>query len=309
MVRHPWLLLLPIVLDLFFWSGPPLVMSEGLIERIVAPFDPTGPNAAALSGELAADLPAMVETLRAQLSSLNLWTLLIPVLLFWPTVLAGQGAGTAMLPAWQVSSLGQVLLISLSLMALGLALNVFWLHGLARSLREQPWLAQIVTVLRQSLRHALRLVAIGLLLLAALLGFLVPATFGLALVSLLVPALGQLLTSLLAIGTLWLSLWFMLHLYFTVAAVIVEDQGVLQAPWSSFQIVRRFFWSTLGFILISTLLSVGFQLIWVRIDASAMGRMISVLGNAMLGTAIALAMLIFFKQRFQLVQKSEVRGT
>jgi hypothetical protein len=291
MVRHPWLLLLPIALDIFFWAGPPLVMSQGLIERIVAPFDPNGPNAAALSGELAPDLPVMIESLRAQLSSLNLWTLLIPVLLFWPTVLAGQGAESALLPGWQVDSLGQVLLISLSLIALGLVLNVFWLHGLARSLREQPWLAQI---------------AIGLLLLAALLGFLVPATFGLALVSLLVPALGQLLASLLAIGTLWLSLWFLLHLYFTVAAVIVEDQGVLQAPWSSFQIVRRFFWSTLGFILISTLLTVGFQLIWVRIDATAMGRMISVLGNAMLGTAIALAMLIFFKQRFQLVQKPEV---
>ncbi len=39
MLRNPSLVLLPLLLDLFFWVGPPLVLGPELVEAVVAPFD------------------------------------------------------------------------------------------------------------------------------------------------------------------------------------------------------------------------------------------------------------------------------
>ncbi|MDQ4075177.1 MAG: hypothetical protein M3220_02900 [Chloroflexota bacterium] len=305
-MQHPWLLLLPILLDLFFWMGPPISLEPALVDTVTAPFDPQGPNAAELSQGLATDLSLFYEGLQSQLRAVNLWTFLVPAVLFWPTVAAGEPAEAAaeMASGMQVDSAGTVLLIIVGLSLLGFWLNMLWLHVVARGMRDKPLFAKLGELLRNASRHALRFVGLILLLLVAFIGVLVPLSVAVALVTFLLPGVGQFLASLVTLGAMWLVLWLGIHFYFTAGAIVLDDAGIIQSLGNSVRIVRRFFWSAFGFVLLSTLLSTGFQLIWSPMSAaSPAGYATSIIGNAALGTAIVAAMFIFYKDRVRLVKQ------
>ncbi len=298
--RNPWLLLLPVLADLFFWLAPPLRLAPGLVEMLVAPFEPAG--AATLPGTLGNDVGAVYEALNGLLGETNLWTFLLLPFLFWPT-LAGRPSPSPTVGAegaLQVGQIGSVLGILVALALFGLWLNVFWLHIVADSRREGETLswASLPVRARQSVRHALRWLLLFMGLIALLVGLLVPLSIGVAVVTLVVPAIGQGLASLLTLGTSWGALWVGLHLYFSIAAIVLDDVPVLQAARQSLAVVRRHFWGALGFIGLGMLLSAGFQGIWGWLSAvSAAGHGTSIVANAALGTTIAAAMFLFYEQR------------
>lgn len=303
--RHPWLLLLPILFDLFLWFTPPLGLDPALVARLTAPLDPQGANAAILTPEMVQELTALHEGIRAQGGRVNLWSYAASPFLFWPTVLAGQvqPGNHATATVWHLSSLAGVGGVALLLMAVGLLVNVAWLNGVARGLRPEGGSLALPTfgalLLRQCLRLALIAVAVAIAFLAALF----PLSFLIAIVTLLAPGLGTFLSSFVALGSLWGVLWLCVHLYFTPAAVVMAGQGVWQAPWLSVTLVRRFFMSALGFIGLCTLLTWGFQLVWAALGSSAIGRVVGIVGNAALGSALTAAMFIFFTQRAALLRQ------
>lgn len=296
--RQPWLLLLPILLDLFFWIGPPIRLGPELAAALAAPFDPAQLAGMEESAELATQMKLVEESILSLAGGWNLWSLLVPPMLFLPTVLAGR-SDVGVAGGLQLDGAGAVLAVALLLGLVGLWINVLWLTGVARTVGGDLSVSSPGGLVRRSLRLTGRLLAIGLLLLALLIGMLIPLSLLLAVVTLLLPAVGQGLASLTALVSFWAVLWVAIHLYFTAAAVVLVNEGVIRAPWLSVTITRRFFSSAIGFILISTLLSTGFQFIWSALGSSAVGRAASIVGNAALGTAIALAMMIFVGQRAQ----------
>lgn len=313
MIQNPWLLLLPVLFDLFYWFAPPLILGPELVTILLTPFDPQGANAALLATrpELMAEFPALYESMEELVSEFNLWQFFISSYLFWPTILAGQVPDAESISAmqkigWQLTNFGHVALSLIGVIVVGLFFNVFWLHGIAYSVqKKENGIANLATLLRQTAQHGLRLLIMGLVFLTIFFGGLFPLSFVLAVIMLLLPGVGACLYSIAIVLILWLLFWLAIHLYFTVAAVIVADQSLLQAPWLSIRLVRRFFRSGLGFILICTLLTWGFQVVWNGFS-SEIGRLVSIIGNAALGTAIAAAMMIFFGERYpMLIQESK----
>lgn len=313
MIQNPWLLLLPILFDLFYWFAPPLILGAELVTLLLTPFDPEGANAAlfATRPELAIEFTGLYDTLENFASGINLWQFFVSSYLFWPSALVSQfpdASAVALMQerGWQLTHVGNVVSSVLGLIITGLFVNVFWLHGVAisvqkRETKENP-LIDLARAMRPTLKHTLQLLIMGLVFLMIFMGALFPLSFVLAVVMLLLPAVGACLYSFAIIGILWLLFWLAVHLYFTIAAMIMQNKGLLQAPWLSIQVVRRFLRSGLGFVLLCTILTWGFQIVWGSLN-SDVGRIISITGNAALGTGIAAAMMIFFEERYSIFKE------
>ena len=82
--------------------------------------------------------------------------------------------------------------------------------------------------------------------------------------------------------------------------MMIAEQGLLGAPLLSIRLVRHDFRSAITLIGLSMLLSWGFQLVWSWLASVTEGTIISIFGSAALGTAIAIAMMLFFSQRYEL---------
>jgi hypothetical protein len=315
MGRNLSLLLLPILFDLFYWLMPPLRLGPELIALLVSPFDPQGANAALVTGELASDMALVYEMVELQLSQLNIWGFFVPSLLFWPSALTGQVSEVAPISLlqgegviWQLNSFMDVLLVLMGLMLAGLVVNVFWLHTIACSVQQRAWLGELLMLWRKTVRDSLRLLIMALVFLFIGGGALFMLSIILGIIMLLLPTVGVLLYSVVTIGLLWLIFWLLVHLYFTLAAMMLANQGLLAAPLLSMRLVRHDFRSAMTLIGLSMLLSWGFQLVWSWLAPVELGLIISIFASAALGTAITMAMMLFFTQRYELFQKHVEQG-
>ena len=112
------------------------------------------------------------------------------------------------------------------------------------------------------------------------------------------PQVGTGLTTLLALLIGWLMLWLYFMLYFVLAALVTDGVGLGQAMWRSFNVVSRNFWSTLGLVILTTVILAGFGFIWQRLaPQSPGGTAVAIVGNALLLTGLTAARLLFYKDR------------
>jgi hypothetical protein len=111
--------------------------------------------------------------------------------------------------------------------------------------------------------------------------------------------LAQGLFSLLWLISLGVGLWVALNTFFTVQALVLQDVGLAQAVWRSFNVVRRNFWATLGLILLSLLIQLGFGQIWQRLATGSWQTLLGILGNAYIGSGVLAAVMIFYLDRYQ----------
>ncbi len=293
MVRHPWLLLLPIVFDVLMWAVPPLTIGPILQREVFAPFNPQNIIASpAADPQMVAQLTELYQVLNQQLGTLNMWGWFVPTGLFWPSVMVGTAANVGG-AVWAIEEPLAILGIFIGLTLFGILINVIWLHGVAFATTHHPPLLHASVILRSFLR----VVGIAITLLLILLGGLFALSMVLSLITLLLPGVGPILATFLGLASLWLVFWVGVQLYVTAATVVVGNQGVLKAPVISASFIRFHFWSALGFILICTILTGGFGLIFNSLRSTPAGTLISIIGNAALGTGIATAMVVFFAQR------------
>jgi hypothetical protein len=134
------------------------------------------------------------------------------------------------------------------------------------------------------------------------------ATVPIALIS---QAAAQGLSVLLWLVSLSLGLWLALNTFFTVQALVLQDVGLTQALWRSFNVVRRSFWATIGLILLSLLIQLGFGQIWQWLHTGPWETLLSIVGNAYIGSGVTAAIMVFYMDRYRswwLVQQAEVAG-
>ena len=95
-----------------------------------------------------------------------------------------------------------------------------------------------------------------------------------------------------------LSVVVLFYLYFVTVGLVLDDLPVAQAVVRSVTLVRRNFWTTLGFILVTTLISLGLGLLIGQLALSGLiGSLIATLLNAFIGTGMVLALLVLYRTR------------
>ena len=309
--RRVDLILIPVLLDLLLWLAPRLSVAP-LFARLADAYDALyALSAADMPADLAAMTQGSTEMLRAIGETSNLWTGLVSgAVLHVPSLLATASLPPARGGVIEIGSVAGAAAIWLLLALLGLFLGVLYLELLARvlPLGATPKPAGAVDLLRATVRHWGRVLGFVLLVGALLVALFVPISLFVGLAALLVPALATFFVALLG----GMILMIFVYLYFVTAAIVLDDQGVLQAIRTSMSLVRAHFLQVVGFAVLVTLIGAGIALLLDRLAAfEPVGTVAAILVNAYIGTGLSLALLVFYRSRLLLsaqVAEQSVQG-
>lgn len=305
LARRLELILIPVLLDLLLWFMPRLSVAP-LFER-VAQFYTEAANLSELPTEMATmahDVATMLNEAGARSNLFNLLFWVSGSLLHLPSLLYGVEP-PHVTTTQEVGTLASALGLGALLVLAGIAIGVVYLTLLARGLpigaatKSWPWAEWPRLIMHRSLQ----IVAFLVLLALALLVLFVPVSIGMTLLALLAPGLTTLLA--FAFGGLVLVLFF--YLYFVPAGLILDGLRLPRAVVQSFRLVRTNFWATVGLVLLTELISIGFGVILSRLVAyQPLGTLTAIVAHAFIGSGLALAFLIFYRTRLLLAQGEQV---
>ena len=291
--RRPWLMGLPVLLDVGLWLGPRLT-----IRGLLTPLLSSMAAAAAASPEYQAASEVSRQYLELIANRINLLALLANGFLGFPSLVSGQGPD---IPA--LSQAGRTIDISNIAGALGLvAILVFvsllvggvYLVLIGQRVRgETP----IQHLLLRTGRIWVRLTLLSFSLFVAGLVITIPLGLLLGLLSVVAPGVASIGSFMILVLAAWLLVWLAITLTFAVPAIILDEVGVGNAVWRSMNVVGRNFWPTIGLILLSLFLTRGFSFIWLRLGETPLGLVVSIVGNAYIGSGLVAATLVFYSDR------------
>jgi hypothetical protein len=298
--RRLWILLIPVALDLLFWFGPKL--SVGWLATAL----PLG------------TLEAGQRTVLAE--SLAHFNLAFVLAMYVPTVLGKPPyvpvGAEVVAPVWRdVYQLlpGSLVPAAVAAVALALLVTSLYLGSIGALVRgdgkrdgETDRGAALGAPgaagwLREWLRAWWRIIVLHVVGALALGAVALPWLTGVALVMALSAEVGGFMVLLFQVALLWVGL----SLFFTLNAVILTDAPPLRAAVMSAAFFRRHFWSALALIGLILLISTGFPIVWRTLARQPLGLVASILGNAYVGTGLAAASMVFFRDRLSLMRGSK----
>jgi hypothetical protein len=283
-VNHrPWIVLIPVLLDLFFVFGPRISIAP-LVGRLV--------NTPAFERSLGAGMSA--ETARTEVMAvaedLNLLALLSPGGVSVPSVvpLLGLSRGTIT----YIDSGGAVLGIALGALLLGALLGCVYRAMLAQGARDG--VLDPLGLPREAILAWVRVVLFAALLIVLMFMIVIPLAFVAALVSLVAAGAAMLVTG----AVVTLSLVIQLYLFFTPDAIFMSRVGPIEAMRRSVAVVHAGAWSALTFAVLVTVTLIGMAQIWTALAGQAgWGLALAIVGNAYIVSGLAAASMLFYQER------------
>ena len=276
-VTRPWLMLVPILLDVVIWLGVKIEPSALINELIDLVDDST-----------IADTEDVISTMQ-DLGDSNMTQL---AALFVPSMLSGGGdADIYQLfdqRIWTPGA-GAVVLVGFGLVFVASLLAMVYTVPIANAIigRKLSIGGNVALIVRAWAR----MIAFIVLCLGALMAIIVPT----AIMSVIFAPLLPLVTSILMIGAIAALLFF----YFVFDAIVIADVGPLKAVRMSVEIVRRNMRAVLGLVLASLLLTTGIPEIVSGMLGSLPGLVLAVLLQAVIATGATAASMFFFVDRLR----------
>jgi len=276
--RRLWIVAIPILFDIFLWLGPKATI---------------GPHLAQL---LEADLPSQYSGYEAlvqqTLASFNLFSL---AAIYLPSLVVR-------LDSTPLGSLSADLAINSPLAFMGMALAAI-LVGLWLACLYLGLIAQVVRDGETNLRlmasavwrYWRRLIAFLILVGAILVLLAVPFGLGYLVLASASPSAGELVAFLLQVALIWA----VVYLFFSVEALLLSDVGPVQAIRLSMAVIAGNFWAAIALIGLTFLISIGLPIAWQLIAVYPAGLAVGIIGNAYIGTGVAAAGFLFYKERLE----------
>jgi hypothetical protein len=281
-----WLILPPLLLDLFLWFGPHLSLKD-----LFSPlFSQAAADMARSAGSsLPTNFQAATDLTKAMLAGSNLMTALrsypigIPSLMAMASPLVNP-LGIPMV--YQVPSAQAALLTWIGLTLVGVLLGSLYFSTLAKaagntvpgSIESRP-----TTPLGQVLIFTL-------LFYAVILVVGIPVSLMLGMATLLNPAAGQIV---FMVG-FFLVLWFLMPLVFSPFGIFTASQKVMPSIAVAFRLVRGYLRGTGLFVLLAVLIEVILDLLWMNAPANSWLMLVSISGHAFISTALITSMFIYY---------------
>jgi hypothetical protein len=292
--RHIELLIIPILLDLLLWLGPqlsvaPLFVQASSLYREAIPVQGAPPELTQMTGQFA-------DILATAGQGSNLFDALVSQsLMHVPSLLIYLGPQPGGL-VYEITNPFLAAGLYLGLGIVGVLIGVIYVNLLARRLPlgSGPKMLPLGGMARMILRQWGLVLLFVLLLFVILLIGAIPTFFAAGLLSLLYLPLGSVVAVLFG-GAVLIILFY---LYFVTAALVLDDLALPAAAVQSFRLVRDNFWPTLGFLVLTSVIAVGFALLFRQFSSlTSWGLLPAILANAFIGTGLAMALLVFYRTR------------
>ncbi len=279
--RRPWIVLIPLVLDLLLWLGPRISPQPWLGQLLTAQPALAEQLAPYIEEQRALGIPFDLRTSASLVGTVR--SLISPV---W---VAPAPFGAA---AWHIGSGWELLGAALLINGIALVLTALYLSQLSDLLRTPAtptggWLGRGARAVGRLVAVALSWVA---LVVVTFLPFLLVGA-GLMLVS-------QLLGSVVIVIGLTVVFWLAFTAYFAFDAAVLGNLRPGRALLSSVSVVRSSFWSVIALLVLSWLIFTGLGVVWQAIAGLGWpGVLVGMLGSAYVATGLAAAHLVFYRDR------------
>ena len=293
MLRHPWLLLIPVLLDVILWVDPRLHAPDLYESFAPALRQMTQQMTTSESRYAAQELSKAVELFFTQF---NLLAWLSAVLVGVPIVNGGIDATLTLVTGgapllWRVSNFEGYLLAFVLASAAGLFISaLYWTllgdYVRGETLQASRWLKRSLTVWKSLL-----------LLAVVVLGVMILGLFPLMMIMFTLSAFSMGLASFVPLLALALAAWIVLVCVFTPHGLVMYHMPLSRAINTSILIVRANFNSVAGLVVLAIALSLGMGLIWEGLAADSWLRFVGIAGNALIGTGVIVASLLFYQNR------------
>ncbi len=290
-IHRPWLLILPVALDLFLWLGPQ-ARAKPVFDQVIALLNAS----AAQSG--APDAQSSFESLRTVLQmagdQFNLFSYVALFGVGLPT-LAGIDVPAGFTPPTIISVGDELSLFSWIVLSamVGVFLGSIYLEGVARRVRQDT--GGLQTFVPRVLRSYATLLWLGILVIGGALLLALPFLAGAVLLSFVSPSLAL----MVIVAILLIYIWLLLYLAFAVPSIFVSGTGALQSVLNSITILRYNFWPAIGLIFLMALLQTGFSIIWQALVGQVWGVVLVFVLSAFLGTGLVAGGMLFYDDRFE----------
>ena len=301
--QRPALLLLPLLLDALLWVLPRWSISP-LLARLADFYTGLAEDPQLAEGS-PFDLAQMSEVLEVVGQTSNLAQFLVNSLLYHvPSLLATLPGIKGTHPSVEVDSIGAAGLLSLLFGLAGLLIGATYMNLLAQNLPigEAQKALSINILAGRIVRHWLRTIGFLVFVTLGLMMIYIPGVIGVTVLALISPVLGS--GALFLFGGLIVVV--LLYLYFVTTALVLDDLAIGHAVRRSIHLVRKNFWHTLGFVLLTTLISTGMGLLFRQVTQwHTLGVAFATLGNTFIGTGLAMSLLVFYRTRILAMQQDE----
>ncbi|MGE3269452.1 MAG: hypothetical protein AB7P40_11940 [Chloroflexota bacterium] len=278
--QQPWIILIPILLDLFFLFGPRVSIAPVVSQLVTAP------------GFAQSFGPEVSVAVIAQAEEANLLGLLSPGSITLPTIVPALGIGRGAFMF--IDSAGQAALIGLAALLVGAGLGSLYQTLIAQQARDGElslWNLPLDTVLAW-----LRLVLLAVLVLVVM--FLITVPFGLLTAVARLAGAGLEGLVLAIVGTL--ALIGQLYLFFASDAIFISRVGPIRAIRNSVAVVQMGVWATLLLAVTITATLIGMSLMWSLLTGQASwGLALGIVGNAYIASGLAAAKMLFYQERIE----------
>jgi len=289
-----YLILLPLLVDLFLWLGPKLRIYE-LLKPFITELSATMTRIA--PKEMLEAVEATAALYSEFLANFNLFTAIRTLPVGVPSLLARMSTLSAPLDlvgVLETPSIRAAIGIFGVLVLLGFFLGTLYFDAVARKSFEEPskfsW-KKIFTAYLQSL--VFFLIIIVLLLMAS-----APILIMTSIFSLINAALAQFVLIML----LFLVMWMALPLFFSPHGIFSLEQKAVPSILMSIRMVRFFLPGTSMFIIFCILISEGFNMLWVLPGSDSWLLALGIGGHAFVVTGLLSASFLYYRQGLKWMQ-------
>jgi hypothetical protein len=289
---RPYLILPPLLLDLFLWFGPRLNLAT-VFNAVAASLSAHGSAPPELAQQVTL-AKGMIETLG---STFNLFSALSTFPIGVPSLMATTMPAASPLGAAKMIPLSDPVMIGLAWLGLtvvGLGMAAFYHVALSRAAGPTAPAGRDLTLWPKVLSMAgVTYLGIGVIVLVSLVAA--------SLVGLITPFLG---TGVAFLG-FTLLFWAFVYLIFTPHGLVRYRLGLRRAMRESIRIVRSSFFASVGFLTTIVLVSWLTDLVWQLPEAESWFSALAVLGHAFVSAMLLVASYIFYVGRREAMLATE----
>jgi hypothetical protein len=285
---HIYLILFPLVFDVFLWLGPHLRIKNLLQPYILNLLS----NMPELTNPDLVDMTKWSKELWGiLLDHFNLISLVKVFPLGLPSLMTGLSPiktpyGSASL--FEMSNFFQVILVWGLFTTLGIILGSLYFDAISRSTNEKAGSFSISAAADSTLQ----IFFFTVLCFIILLFFAIPTLLLITLLSLISTALGQIALLFICI----LLIWFVMPLIFSTHGVFVKHQLLYSSITTSIRLVRNYLPGTGMFILTALLLYQGLNLLWETAPETSWMSLIGIFGHAFISTGLIASSFVYYRK-------------
>lgn len=296
---HVYLLLFPIVLDVFFLFGKRLLIANQ-IERIISGI--TLPSST--STEVLNSWEELTTSLLVSFKNFSLTAFLRSFPIGIPSLLAYRPLEVNPLGAFsatQVESYGSTILYILGFSLIGFLLGSLFLSVIRYSVQNKA-----SAPAREQLPHQLlSLFSLPVAVLLLSVFILTPALFLISIINSILPILGSLGYFLLSLGLISAAI----PLFFTAHEILLTGNNFMTAVKDSIRTVRPTNGKTSIFLMLAFLATYATNFLWQIPKENSWMLIISILGHALVTTIFIVASFHFYIDARKCVRESLIKDT